>query len=290
MSKLILMKGLPASGKSTKAQELIIKYGNTVRINKDLLRTMLHFDKFTGVNEGNTQKASREIAKMFLSNQVNVIIDDTNLNPNTMRAWKDLAREMNAKIEYHDIDTPVEECLARDSKREKQVGYNVIKQMAMQFKGYMKGEKVIVCDIDGTIADITHRLQYGKGETKDWDKFFSLMGQDTLRTDIVDKVKSILNNETRLIFVTARPDNYRDETMKWLSANLINTGIWENFEILLMRPSNDKRPDTEVKLDIYKKYLKDLDIQVVFDDRPSVIRMWRAEELKVFDCGSGDEF
>jgi len=290
MSKLILMKGLPASGKSTKAQELIIKYGNTVRINKDLLRTMLHFDKFTGVNEGNTQKASREIAKMFLSNQVNVIIDDTNLNPNTMQSWKDFAREMNAKIEYHDIDTPVEECLARNSKREKQVGYNVIKQMAMQFKGYMKGEKVIVCDIDGTIADITHRLQYGKGETKDWDKFFSLMGQDTLRTDIVDKVKSILNNETRLIFVTARPDNYRDETMKWLSANLINTGIWENFEILLMRPSNDKRPDTEVKLDIYKKYLKDLDIQVVFDDRPSVIRMWRAEELKVFDCGSGDEF
>jgi tRNA uridine 5-carbamoylmethylation protein Kti12 len=50
------MKGLPACGKSTKAEEIIRNAGNTVRINKDLLRTMLHFDKFTHVNEEHTRR------------------------------------------------------------------------------------------------------------------------------------------------------------------------------------------------------------------------------------------
>lgn len=61
MAKLTIMRGLPASGKSTKAKELL-SVGNTVRINKDLLRTMLHFDTFTGRNEGMTRDAARERA------------------------------------------------------------------------------------------------------------------------------------------------------------------------------------------------------------------------------------
>ena len=42
MSKMVIMQGLPASGKSTRAEEIERSMGNAVRINKDLLRTMLH--------------------------------------------------------------------------------------------------------------------------------------------------------------------------------------------------------------------------------------------------------
>src|SRR4051812_38724625 len=83
MAKLIIMQGLPASGKSTKAKELL-EHGNTVRLNKDLLRTMLHFDKFTGRNEGLTQDAALFLADNFLEKDINVIIDDTNFNPRTI--------------------------------------------------------------------------------------------------------------------------------------------------------------------------------------------------------------
>lgn len=38
MSKLIVMRGLPASGKSTIAQGRMVNDGNTIRVNKDLLR------------------------------------------------------------------------------------------------------------------------------------------------------------------------------------------------------------------------------------------------------------
>lgn len=284
------MRGLPASGKSTKAQEILAQ-GNTVRLNKDLLRTMLHFDKFTGRNEGLTRDASRMLAKTFLAQNTNVIIDDTNLNDGTMQSWKDLAKECEAKIEHHNIETPVEECLKRDAQREKQVGATVIKQMALQYCDYMKGDKIVVCDIDGTIANLDHRLQYGKGETKDWDKFFSLIMSDTLIWETVVKVREKLNESgARLILVSARPDKYRAFTMDWLFDKLLGSGIETKFEMLLMRPSNDKRPDTEVKSDIYEKYLKNLDIVAVFDDRPSVIRMWREKGLNVIDVGSGIEF
>ena len=41
---MYIMRGQPASGKSTKAKEIFEKDGNAIRLNKDLLRKMLHFN------------------------------------------------------------------------------------------------------------------------------------------------------------------------------------------------------------------------------------------------------
>lgn len=287
MAKLTIMRGLPASGKSTKAKELL-SVGNTVRINKDLLRTMLHFDNFTGRNEGMTRDAARELAAMYLSKGVNVIIDDTNLNEGTVQSWKDLAKIHNAKIEYHDMfDVSVEECIDRDSQRENKVGKHVIQKMALQHLGYLKGEKVVICDLDGTLCDIEHRLHFAHSEPRDWKSFFAGIPNDQLRLDVNNKVSEVLTQDvgTRLIFVSARPENYRMATEKWLDNN-----FFYNHTALIMREKNDKRPDTEVKSDIYDKYLKNLNIIKVFDDRPSVIRMWREKGLNVEDVGKGVEF
>lgn len=282
---MTIMRGLPASGKSTKAQELL-KVGNTVRINKDLLRTMLHFDKFTGHNESHTRDAARKLTDWFLANDVNVIIDDTNLNEGTVQGWKDLARIHNAKIEYVDcLDVSVEECIKRDSAREKRVGTSVIQKMALQHLGYMKGEKVIICDLDGTLCNIDHRLHFVQKEPKDWKGFFEHMLSDTPRPEIKHEIINAHINGIKIVFVSARPENYRAFTMDWLRDHV---GIQEY--ILIMREVHDKREDTEVKSDIYDKYLKNMDILKIYDDRPSVIRMWKEKGLNVIDVGKGVEF
>ena len=41
--KLLLLKGLPASGKTTFAKELVRKDGNWVRVNKDDLWSVLRY-------------------------------------------------------------------------------------------------------------------------------------------------------------------------------------------------------------------------------------------------------
>lgn len=289
MSKITIMQGLPASGKSTRASE-IVQGGNTVRINKDLLRTMLHFDKFTMLNEKATSTAATVLAKTFLDLGLNVIIDDTNLNPRTRQHWVDLGKEKEAKIEHIKIMTDIRECIERDRVREKHVGAHVIQGMALQWERWLKDEKVVICDLDGTLCNIDHRLHFTESMPKDWKGFFEGIPQDTVRTDVVKMVREALGQDGKLIFVSARPDTYRNQTMDWLFDNLLGSGLETKYQCLIMRQANDRRPDTEVKAEIYEKYLKHLNIVKVFDDRPVVIRMWREKGLDVVDCGKGIEF
>lgn len=290
MSKMLIMQGLPASGKSTKAREFVAQ-GNTVRINKDLLRTMLHFDKFTGINEGMTRDAARTLAKTFLADGKNVVIDDTNLNAGTLQSWVDLAKEANAKIHHERMETSIEECLKRDAARDKSVGKHVIIQMALQHLDYLRGEKVVICDLDGTLADIKHRLHFVRdlpeGQKKDWKGFFDNIAGDSVRNDVLDKLLAFEEQGNKIILVSARPDTYRKQTEAWLEK--VFNG-YDLAHVLIMRNGGDRRDDTIVKAELYDKYLKNLSITKVIDDRPAVIRMWREKGLDVDDVGIGVEF
>lgn len=289
MAKLIIMRGLPASGKSTRAKEMVAQYKNTVRINKDLLRTMLHFDTYSGINERITQEVEKSIARELLRDGKTIIVDDTNLNPKTRESWKQLAKEekLDEEEEFivEDMGTPLLTCLIRDASREKRVGSHVIYKMALQFTEQLVGMKVIICDLDGTLCDIKHRLHHVQEGKKDWQAFFVGIPKDTLRSEVAKQIHK-LQEETKaeIILVSARPENYRTITEEWLQKRSVP------YMTLIMRRAGDKRPDTEVKEEIYEKYLKRLDIVKVFDDRPSVIRMWREKGLDVEDVGDGIEF
>lgn len=285
MPKITILRGFPASGKSTKAEEIMKASGNTVRLNKDLLRTMLHCDKFTGLNEGMTQDAQKLLAEHFIGKDKNVIIDDTNLNPITLNNWLMRATILGIKSEVIDLKVPVEECIARDAIREKKVGRHVIEKMAFQYEKYMMNQKVIICDLDGTLCDIEWRTSHVKGEKKDWKAFFGGIPDDKIRHDVLDMLRVHINNGCKVIFVTARPENYRLQTEKWLTENFPFP-----YSSLIMRMGNDKRKDTLVKAEIYDKYLKNLDIVAVYDDRPCIIEMWREKKLNVIDVGNGIEF
>ena len=284
--KAKLMRGLPGSGKSTKSAEIMKEGGNWVRVNKDLLRTMLHCDVFTGKNEDVTNNVAKAVAKSAIEQGKNVIIDDTNLNPRTLAAWDLFFKELGIESEVVDMDTPIGECLARDAMREKKVGKDVIIKMALQYKDFLKGEKFVICDLDGTLCNIEHRLKYARGEQKDWGKFFAGIPEDTLRQDVVDQlVNTSLEHGARILYVSARPEKYRKDTEDWFEKN----GVVGHY-LLIMRPDNDTRDDTVVKKEIYDKYLKNLDIVKVFDDRPKVIAMWRSLGLDVIDVGDGIPF
>lgn len=288
MSKMIIMQGLPASGKSTKVKELQETMGNAVRINKDLLRTMLHFDRFSGYNEHLTGDAARALARYYLTSNVNVIIDDTNLNPSTLQSWKDLARELNVKVEIERLETTPFECILRDAAREKSVGKSVIVNMGLQY-GLITPENVVICDIDGTIADTTHRVHFVtdlKDGKKDWKGFFGAMDKDPVREQVRAVLIDLYNKGMNIVFMSGRPDNYKQVTLDWLARNNLDFAI-----TLIMRRADDKRDDTEVKKQMLNTYFSDLSkIHTVIDDRPSVIRMWREQGLEVIDVGKGIEF
>lgn len=290
MKKILMLRGLPASGKSTAAEKLVLESGNYVRVNKDLLRTMLHFDKWTGKNESITALAENILIRGLIKEGMNVIVDNTNLTDRHANNYKLVAEELGASFDILEIDTPYDECVVRDCFREKKVGRDVILRFALQTGKFPKPEKpLVICDIDGTIADITHRLQYAKGETKNWKTFFDLMHLDVVRESTLKMLYDYHAAGHKIIFVSARPENYRTQTNFWLDNNVRDRGV--PYEGLIMRREHDKRDDVDVKYDIYSELFKDkYDIEVVIDDRPKVIRMWRAAGLSVIDVGPGIEF
>ncbi len=285
MAKLIMMRGLPASGKSTEAAKIMKDTGNCVRVNRDLLREMLHFNKWTGKNEKLTVTAEKTVATLMLAAGYNVIVDDCNLSKSNEDMWRERARDIGGiKFEVRDIKTSVLECMERDSERDKKVGDHVIYKMAMQHGLLNIEDPIIICDIDGTLADLTHRRHHVLGEKKDWDSFFEAMDTDPLRQSTKDILDSDEMDDCTMVIVSGRPEKYRERTEDWLERH----GL-DGYP-LIMREDHDKREDTIVKKEIFDKYLSRYKIKCVIDDRPSVIRMWRDNGMEVIDVGDGVEF
>lgn len=298
MSKLVMMRGLPASGKSTRAKEIVDGGGNFIRVNRDLLREMLHFSKWSGKNEGITETAERALVRGFLRGGANLVVDDCNLGDKHLQMWKGVAEEEGAKFEMVEMDTPPQECVVRDASREKKVGRDVIMRMAMQYQRAEFPNGIIVCDVDGTIADINHRVPIlYNGETdrtkfkdyagkKNWKDFFAQMSNDVLRQDVADKlIKDAEEANASIVFVSARGMEWEKETVEWLDKNLPF-----KYTTIIMRQQGDRRDDEIVKREIYERFLKHYKIVKVFDDRPRVVRMWKELGLDVEDCGDGIEF
>jgi len=304
MAQLIILQGLPASGKSTKAKELINKDSedNTIRVNRDDLRKMLFFmekddhDSWTSRRENLVKKVEAEIIKVGLKKHRTVIVDDTNLGKKTVKLWEDIAAEANCKCKVISIDTSVEECIKRDKAREQSVGAMVIRRfnaMKMKLLGQKKQpkkikkislpgkKKIVICDIDGTLADVSHRVHYINGNKKNWTKFFDSMVHDTKRENTA-QLLDLTYKDHPVVLVTGRPETHREQTEKWLEDNNIN------YYKLIMRDSNDWRPDYIVKEEILKSYFNIDDIEMVIDDRKSVISMWRRNGLKVINVGGQD--
>lgn len=106
------------------------------------------------------------------------------------------------------------------------------------------GYPTVIVDIDGTIAHVGDRLKYLKQSPKDWDKFYESCFDDNPIEEIIDLLKSI-SHKYQFVFCTGRRESVRQQTEMWLDKHGLKG-------MLLMRPNNDYRHDTEVKPELLK--------------------------------------
>lgn len=131
--KLVLSHGLPGSGKTSIAMEMVKEDSkNIIRANRDDLRTILapEGEKYhSGVPrrdvENNVSHVQKEIITKGLREGKTVIVDDTNLNPKRLRPLIQLARQNKAEIQQVHVDTPIDECIRRNNKRGDEGGRRV---------------------------------------------------------------------------------------------------------------------------------------------------------------------
>jgi predicted secreted acid phosphatase len=152
---------------------------------------------------------------------------------------------------------------------------------------------VVICDIDGTIANNNHRQHWLKSKPSNWKAYNATMSEDLLIKPVATTIEFMRrgDNEVRVIYVSGREEVYRDVTEKWLNQySLLKANP------LYMRPEGDYRGDEIVKKELLYQAMKEHDFELedvlcIFDDRPKVVRMWRELGLFVFDCNqTGEEF
>lgn len=272
--KLKMFRGLPAAGKSTVAKQMVREMGNAGRVNRDSLRAMLFDSVWTGKREGVVVECEKAIARVLIAHQHTPLIDDTNLSEKHKQMWQEFARSSGVAFEMVDLLADAEACRLTDGARGDGVGRAVIDRMALQNGLVEWGNKpIVLCDIDGTLADGEHRVHHVKGETKDWKAYFSKLSDDTPIERIINEVRTLYPEHT-ICLVSGRPDTYQHATMAWLAQQGVP------YHWLFMRAGSDKRPDTMVKADFLKHMPKEQIVQV-YDDRPNVCRYWESEGLKV---------
>lgn len=275
-----MLKGLPASGKSTYAKGLVSKNHNWVRVNKDDLRAMMNNGEFSGKLEKQVVKTEREIAENALKIGKSVVIDDTNFNPTHEEFFRQLAKSYKAEFDVEFFNTPLEICMIRDNERPNGVGETVIRKMYNQYLKpkpavYERNKSLptaIICDIDGTLAHMKDRSPY------DWSR----VGEDKI-DPIIKNLLNTVKEKYIIILVSGRDEVCREKTEKWLRENGIPLAP------LFMRRENDSRQDSVVKREIFERCIRDLyDIEFVLDDRNQVVEMWRSLGLKCLQVQDGD--
>lgn len=287
---LTLTVGFPGSGKSTWALEQVKKY-NVVRVNRDSVRAM--FGTGWGRNEAIVTSVCHDAIQTLLNMGKSVICDDTNLNPKTVDSLQRLADAHNVPVVINDsfLSVPVEECIRRDAARANGVGKDVILEFYYRYwdaqpKPENTGLKTaVICDLDGTLCLLPVGMKYPAAYDRDY------------RGDRVNPaVASLLTSLARaweshpdtpeILLVSGRGDERRDQTEEWL------TGHNVPFTTLRTRNRNDRRPDIIIKKEIYMNEIQGKwKVEYVIDDRPSVVRMWRAElGLPVFQVAPDIDF
>ncbi len=148
--------------------------------------------------------------------------------------------------------------------------------------------KSIIFDIDGTLANIDHRLHYIKNKPKNYDAFFDAMVDDELIIPIAKLLKSI-RHEYPILLCSGRPDSHRETTTDWLRER---AGFFPVFayDKLYMRKTGDYRPDHIIKKEMLQQMRADgYDPFLAVEDRTATVKMYREEGLIALQCAGWDE-
>lgn len=294
--KVYMTKGLPASGKSTWALDMVkIGKGDIKRVNKDELRAMVDDGKYSKERE----KFILNLRDMFVIDALhqgkNVIVDDTNLHPKHEQALSKLVADFNAKnteyqaeLEVMFFVVPLEEAIRRDAKRgDKSVGAEVIFSMYNNFirpqyaiSQNPKLPKAIICDLDGTLCIHKDRNPF------DYDKCDTDLLNPAVK-QILDRFVLCDYNFIDVIFLSGREDSARIKTVDWLTKHL---GLQKDYveKHLFMRPSGDNRKDYLLKKELYENHVKNkFYVEFVLDDRNQVVTLWRDLGFPCFQVNDG---
>ena len=292
--KIIVLVGLPASGKSTWSKNYLLSHPDFVVVSRDSFRYML---KNSPVTEPKVEKAITDLVRYTtirsLNAKLNVILDATNLR------MSDINEHISdfgdyADIEFMLFDVPAKTCIERDKNRQNQAGEEVIKRMdkdfqiirdSLNYQGVKKRPvkrivpnfnsdlpQAVIFDLDGTLALMNKRSPF------DWNR----VDEDDVNEVVLEQLKyhSVLGR--KIIIISGRDGLALDKTKEWLEFYEIH------YDYLFLKAKNDNRKDAVIKREIYVNNIKDrFNVICAYDDRPQSVDVWFKNGIFCFNVNQG---
>ena len=144
-------------------------------------------------------------------------------------------------------------------------------------------DRFVILDLDGSVADLTHRLPLIQGEKKEWDLFHAACSDDKPIWPIIVLVRLLSSRGLKIIIVTGRPYSSEETTRSWLRGHSVP------FDYLFMRPTDNHWLDSHLKQEILWNELPPTEqISYVLEDRNQVVEMWRRNGLTCLQVADGD--
>lgn len=152
---------------------------------------------------------------------------------------------------------------------------------------------IYVFDLDGTLANIDHRLHLLTTARKDergfrsgeaYREFYAACVGDEVNEGVAGVYDALGMSGNEVWIWTGRSEEVRDETIAWIFHNL-----YMPPDELMMRPIGDHRPDTVLKAE----WLAALDEEarrrlVVFEDRSRMVKMYRDAGVTCLQVAEGE--
>ena len=166
----------------------------------------------------------------------------------------------------------------------------------------------VVFDLDGTLADDSHRLHLIAQERPEWDMYMNLCDLDTPISHTALVLRSMYSTGHEIEVWTGRPEGengkFREKTMDWFEKN---RGAFLHRFVVRTSPTfrTAGAPPIVVRMRPHGNYTKNADLKrgwlelareqgvaphLVFEDQQDVVDMWRAEGIPCFQVAKREEF
>lgn len=139
----------------------------------------------------------------------------------------------------------------------------------------------VIFDLDGTLCDVSDRVQFVTPPTDwderalgrwtaDWKSFFAGIKDDAPIEPVCATLRALHAAGHRILLCSGREQKFDAVSRDWLDRHNVP------FHAIYLRANGDNRSDHVVKLELLADMRADgHDPKLVFDDRASVVNMWR---------------
>ncbi|WP_186239337.1 hypothetical protein [Burkholderia gladioli] len=154
----------------------------------------------------------------------------------------------------------------------------------------MASKPLYIFDLDGTVALIEHRRHILEREDRQkWRDFYAACDKDAPNEPVIRTLEALRLAGADIWFFSGRSDEVRDKTVAWLAQHTSFMSWGLAGPMLVMRTEGDYTSDHLLKRQWLDNMLVDdrRRLVAVFDDRDSVVAMWRDAGVPCFQVAPG---